>query len=57
MPRDPASYLKVLGHILDLDAVGLTEYLGGFTHLHWGQAVAQLVQVMCYKPEGREIDS
>ena len=36
MPRDPASYLKVPGHIIGLEAVGLTEYLGGFTHLHWG---------------------
>jgi len=34
MPRDPASYLKVPGHIFGLEAVGLTEYLGDFAHLH-----------------------
>jgi len=34
--RDRASYLKVPAHILGLKAVGLTEYLGGFTDLHWG---------------------
>jgi hypothetical protein len=57
MPRDPAPYLKVPGHILHLEAVGRTECLGGFTHLHWGQAVAQLVAAMYYKPEVREFDS
>jgi len=43
MPREPASYFKVPGHNLGLEAVGLTEHLGGFTNLHWGHAAGVAV--------------
>jgi hypothetical protein len=26
-------------------------------HVHWGHAVAYLVETLCYKPEGRGFDS